>query len=260
MENFECKSCSAEPTGRINLARFLDRLDACFARGDLAAAGECLAFWENEARGYNDSCGLLSVLNEEIGYYRRTGEREKGLGAVSEALQLLQFKGLTDHISGATIFINAATTLKAFGKAEEGLPLYDTAAEIYKECGKTDSYEYAALLNNKAAALCELRRFDEGQATYEQAIAILEKEGKHDGEIAVSLVNLAHLYYDRDDTAFADVEALLDRAWEMINSPRQPHDANYAFILEKCAPSFRYFKREIEAEALEEVSKEIYGK
>ncbi|MBQ7661700.1 MAG: tetratricopeptide repeat protein [Clostridia bacterium] len=260
MENFECKTCSNEPTGKINLTRCLDKLDACFARGDLAAAGECLAYWEGEARNLSDNCGLLSVLNEEIGYFRRTGEREKGLSAVSEALELLKFKGLTDHISGATIFINAATTLKAFGKPEEGLPLYDTAAEIYKECGKTDTFEYAALLNNRAAALCELHRFDEGQAAYEAAIAILEKEGKHDGEIAVSLVNLAHLYYDRDDSAFAEVEALLDRAWEYINSPRQPHDANYAFILEKCAPSFRYFKREDEAQALEEVSKEIYGK
>ena len=86
----------------------------------------------------------------------------------------------------------------------------------------------------------------------------MKKEGRHDGEIAISLVMLAHLTYDRDENATDQVEKLLDEAWEYINSPRQPRDGNYAYILRKCAPSFEYFQRPEAAQALREVAKEIY--
>ena len=55
------------------------------------------------------------------------------------------------------------------------------------------------------------------------------------------------------------MEALLDEAWEYINSPRQARDGNYAYVLRKCAPSFEYFQRPEEAQALRDVAKEIYG-
>ena len=69
---------------------------------------------------------------------------------------------------------------------------------------------------------------------------------------------LAHLTFDRDDNAYDEVEALLDEAWEYINSTRQIRDGNYAYVLRKCAPSFDYFQRPIEAQALREVAQEIY--
>ena len=86
----------------------------------------------------------------------------------------------------------------------------------------------------------------------------MKKVGFHDGEIAISLIMLAHLTFDRDDTAYEKVEALLDEAWEYINSDNQPKDGNYAYVLRKCAPSFDYFQRPMEAQALREVAKEIY--
>ncbi|MBQ7455269.1 MAG: tetratricopeptide repeat protein, partial [Clostridia bacterium] len=174
-------------------------------------------------------------------------------------LRIVEQLGLGENPSGATIFINAATTLSAFGKPEDGLPLYARAARCYEACGKTESYEYAALLNNRANVLAQLRRWDEAEAGFRQAIDILRQEGQHDGDIALSLVSLAHLTFDRDQNAFAQVEALLDEAWEMLNSPRQARDGEYAFVLQKCAPSFDCFQRPLEAEALRDVAKEIYG-
>ena len=69
---------------------------------------------------------------------------------------------------------------------------------------------------------------------------------------------LAHLTYDRDDTAIEKVESLLDEAWEYVNSDNQPKDGNYAYVLRKCAPSFDYFQRLIEAQACRDVANEIY--
>lgn len=258
MTQTECRSCVREPSATISVARFLDRLDRCFARNDLAEAVSCISYWEQEARSLGDLKGLLTVINEQLGFYRRTGDRKAGLQAVRKAVELVGQLGMGDTISGATILVNAATTQKAFGEAREGLPLYEQAEGIYLAHQMEWSYEYAAMLNNQAAALCDLERYDEGETCYRKAIRILQREGAHDGEIAVSLVNLAHLTFDRDPTSYEQVEPLLDEAWEYINSRRQPHDGNYAFILSKCAPSFEYFGRRMEAAALREVAEEIY--
>lgn len=255
----KCRSCSKVDPGKIDIQRFITKLDDFFSTNDLKGAGEYLKYWETEAKAIGDPRGLLAVLNEEIGYYRRTNEAEPAIRAVFEAKELLDTNKLTENASGAVIYINMATTLSAFGRSEEGLPFYDSAEKIYTERGLESAYEFAALLNNKATALSKLKRYDEAEDCINKAVEILKAEGKHDGEIAVSLINLAHVIFDRDDTAYEWVEETLDLAWEYINSPRQPHDANYAFILSKCAPSLRYFKREIEAQALEDVAAEIYG-
>lgn len=243
---------------RIPVSRFIARLDACFARNDLTAAEECITSWTNEARALKDDRGLLTVLNEAVGFYRRTQNRDKALAAVTECQALLGKLGLLNQLSGATVLINAATTLAVFDQPDKALPLYEKAACCYEQSGKTDTYEYAALLNNRAAALHALKRFDEAEAHWLQAADILKKEGRHDGDIAISLVMLAHLTFDRDETAYDQVEALLDEAWAYINSPNQPRDGNYAFILTKCAPSFEYFQRHEAAQALREVAKDIY--
>ena len=255
----ECTGCSAENTSSVRVSRFIRRLDAYFATNDLAGAGQHLSFWEGEMRADGDTAGLITVLNEEVGYFRRTGDRENALRVTRDVLSMLDAFGADRHPAGATVLINAATTLKFCERPAEGLPLYDRAQAVYRENGKEDTFEYAALLNNKAAALCDLARYDEAEACNLRAIDSLQKIGGHDGEIAVTLVNYAHLLYDRNENDVPRVEKTLDAAWELLNSPRQPHDANYAFILSKCAPSLRYFGRTVEADALEAVAAEIYA-
>ncbi len=257
MKETQCPSCSKEPSGKINISRFMGKLNACFQVNDLKEAEKTVEYWEAEARSMGDRCGLLSVLSEQLGLYRRIGDREKALRAADLCAELLQ-KERTQGISLGTICVNLATTLCAFGREEEGLSYYDKAAALLS--GQEGSYEYAALLNNKASALCELCRYDEGEACLNKAIEILEKEGRHDGEIALSYISLAHLTFDRDGEAYEQVEKLVDLSWDYINSPRLTRDENYAFLMNKCAPSFRYFGREMEAYALEETAKEIYGR
>ena len=247
-----------DQTERIPISRFLSRLDACFDRNDRKGARECLRFWEGEARRLGDDRGLLTVLNEAVGYYRRTKKKTRALQAMEECLQLAEALGQTESASGATVFTNAATTLSFFGETARALALYDRAAACFTAQGQTASYEYAALLNNRAAIFNEQKRYDAAEADWRQAIDILKQVGYHDGEIAISLIMLAHLTYDRDETAVAQVEALLDEAWEYVNSDNQPKDGNYAYVLRKCAPSLDYFQRPDEAQACRDVAKEIY--
>lgn len=247
-----------EKSETIPVSRFIARLDSCYNRNDMKGARECLRFWEEEARRLDDRRGLLTVLNEAVGYYRRTKRKTRAMEAMEESLRLVQELGQTDTVSGATIYINAATTLSFFENEEEALELYKKAQDCFVKENRTQTYEYAALLNNRAAAFNELKRYDEAEADWLTAIEILKRIGYHAGEIAVSLIMLAHLTFDRDNTAYEKVEAILDEAWEYINSDDQPKDGNYAYILRKCAPSLDYFQRPIEAQACREVANEIY--
>ena len=241
----------------IDVSRFINKLDEHLTQGDMKGAKECLLFWEGEAKRLGDERGLLTVLNESVGFFRRTGDKDSALSAVKESLLLVDKLDLSKSISGATVFINSATALSSFGQKEEALKLYDKAALCFEKADMTFSYEYASLLNNKAATLYELLMYDEAKKDWLYAIDILKKIGFHDGEIAISLLMLAHLTFDSDGTAYEKVESLLDEAWEYLNSDNQPKDSRYADVLNKCVFSFEYFKRPMEANALREVIKEI---
>lgn len=166
-----------ERRDRIDVARFIGRLDECFNRNDMRSARECIEYWELQARQSGDDRGLLTVLNEAVGYYRRTQKKTKALSAMKESLSLVEELGLSENLSGATVYINAATTLSFFGRIREGLELYGKAEACYRKNGGTQSYEYAALLNNKAAALNELKLYDEAEEHWKSAVEILKKSG-----------------------------------------------------------------------------------
>ena len=243
----------------ISITRFIDQLDACFNRNNMKGARDCIRFWEEEARRLDDERGLLTVLNEAVGYYRRVKKKTRALEAMEESVALVEKLGLDKTLSGSTVFINSATTLAFFGQKEEALGLYRRAQECFAAQDATSTYEYATLLNNRAGTLHELKRYDEAEADYRAAVDILKEIGGHDGELAISLVMLAHVTFDRDHTAYDTVEPLLDEAWEAINADDIVRDGNYAYCLRKCAPSFDYFKRPIEAQAMRDVAKEIYS-
>ena len=242
----------------LDMRRFLAELDGCFNKNDMRGAKDCLTKWEADAREIGDDRGLLTVLNEAVGFWRRQQKKSRATAALEECLQLVPKLGLEDTLSGATIYINAATTRAFFGDPDGGLSLYDKAAACYEKNNAQKTFEYASLLNNRAGTLYGVKRFDEAEVCWRRAIAILQEIGGHAGEIAISLVMLAHLTFDRDDTAYDKVEPLVDKAWEYLNSDDQVRDGNYAYVLRKCAPSFDYFGRPMEADALREVAKEIY--
>ena len=113
----------ADKKEAIPVSRFIDKLDGCFAHNDMKGARECIQFWENEARRVDDRKGLLTVLNEAVGYYRRTQKRTRALEAAEECLKLVDALGLSETVSAATVYINAATTRSFFGNEEEALAL-----------------------------------------------------------------------------------------------------------------------------------------
>ena len=245
--NFGCGSCGVrrisadDPARGIPVRRVVEKLDACFARNDLAEAGRLLDYWRQEALHQKDLAGELSVVNEQLGYTRRVGDRDAGLAAVERAGALVEALGVEDTVSGATVLLNAATTLKAFGQAERALPLYDRAgAVLERELDGADPL-LAGCCNNRALALADLGGYEQAEQLFLRALDILSAGGGGQAEAAVTWVNLAHLYEDWLEDPFEKVEQCMERAEALLNDPAVPRDGNYAFVCSKCAPSFEQF-------------------
>ena len=253
----KCEGCSKEIVNKVPIRRVIEKLDGYFSRNDLKSAGELLEYWENEGRKLNDTIGTLEILNEEIGFYRRVNDKEKGLAAVEEALKIIENGRFLGSVSIGTIFVNCATTLKAFGFPEKAVALYNKAESIYNMYSQVEDFKRAALYNNAASSYSDLKVYDKAEAYYKKAINILEKTKENKGEIAVSYINLAHVYFGIDPCSEI-VNKCLDTAWEYLTAEGIVKDGNYAFVCSKCAPSYGYFGQFVREEFLKWEADTVY--
>ncbi|MEE0835699.1 MAG: tetratricopeptide repeat protein [Clostridia bacterium] len=255
-----CESCHGkmdEHSNRMPIKRVLKKLDEYFSRNDLAGAEKFLLFWDEEARLGGVPEELLDILNEEIGFFRRTGDTSRGMSAIQEAICIIEDGNIEKTSAIGTVYVNIATTLKAFGQSGKALLYYEKAFDIYSERLAEDDYNFAALYNNMALAFEDLALFSEAENSYRKAVKILRADGEHDAEIAVSLINLAHLY-DKAEYNTGMIYRLLDDAWEILSCNYLEKDGNFAFVCSKCAPSFVYFGQEERGEILKSEADAIY--
>lgn len=249
---------SGVPLGRIPVARIIEKVDALFGKNDYVEAGRVLVYWKTEAMALKDKSGELAMESELVGYYRKQNDRENGLASAARALALTDELGQADMASGATVFINCATAYKAFGMAEEALPLYRRAEQVYRRVLPSSDARYGGLYNNMALALVDLERYEEAEAAYRSALAVMERVPQGEAECAITYINLAHMYEVCGKES--DIKGCMAKAYELLQSDNLPHDGYYAFVLEKCAPSFGYFGDTAIYEALKKESENIYAR
>ena len=194
-----------------------------------------------------------------LGVYRKSENRKKAEAAVLRARELLKICELENSRSGATILINAATTMKAFGNPSAAKELYETAEKIYTDSGvPKDDPLIAALYNNYATTLTELCEFEKAERLYLLAREITEKSISTLPDCAVTLVNMAHLYEDWEGTESEKIEICLTRAEKILLGNDAEENSYLAFVLSKCAPSFEYFGFFIAAKEMNKKSRRLY--
>ncbi len=262
-----CSLCSGKdfyypeadaPLGRIPVERIISKVDSLFDRNDYAEAGRLLVYWKNEAAALKDKQGELSIQNELVGYYRKQNDAENGLSSVLRALELIETLEQSSLTSGATIYLNCATAYNAFGLTEESLPLYQRAEQIYKKHLSPDDARFGGLYNNMALTLVDLGRFAEAEAAYMSALRVMAKVPRGEAESAITYINLAYLY---ERTAGAEqIADCIKKARTLLQSKALPRDGYYAFVLEKCAPAFRYFGDAVLCDQMMKESNDIYAR
>lgn len=227
----------------IPVGRIIEKLDSYLNINDYDAAERHLKYWVTEADAGHDMRGKLTVLNEQIGLYRKTGKESECLHAVSDAFSLADSMDMEQSVTYGTTLINAATGYKAFRKAEDALPLYRKAREIYESSLDHDDGRLGGLYNNMASTLTELKEFREAEELYHKAIEIMEKQKNGELEVAITYLNLADLIVAESgfETREKDIEEYVRKAEELLNTESLPRDGYYAFVCEKCAPVFGYY-------------------
>lgn len=246
------------PKGRVPVDRIIAKLDAFFEKNDLEGAKKHLLYWRSEAKELGDKEGELSLVSEQIGLYRKTEEERDALEAVHRGIELVDSLTLSDTKSGATIYLNCATTMKAFGRAKEAIPYYEKATKVYERDLEKSDRRLAGLYNNRALAYADLGEIERAEKDYLAAIEVLEKTDGNENELAVTYVNYAHLC-ERDEkkSVFFPFE-LLDKAYALLTAEGVKKNGNHAMTCQKCAPSFAHFGMKEEAAFLKNRAKEIY--
>lgn len=249
---------SNAPKGRIPVDRVTAKLDVLLGKKDYDGAKAHLTYWLKEAEDLGDERGALAVLNEMTGFYRKTAMEKEGLEAVEKAVALCKKLALDDSAEGATVILNAATALHSFGKTEKALSLYEKAAKVYERELRADDARLAGLYNNRATSYASAGMLSEAEKGYLDALKILEKQDNSLNEIAVTYVNLAHVYEADGQKTFFDIKDALEKAYACLTDERIKKDAYHAFMCEKCAPSFEHFGYGDKGEDLLTRAKEIY--
>lgn len=163
-------------TVRIPVGRMIEKLDDYVDRKDYAAAERHLEYWLKEAENDHDREGRLTVLNEQIGLYRKIGKERECLLAISDALALADNLEMENTVAYATTLINAATGYKAFGRAEAALPLYRKAQINYESNLRADDGRLGGLYNNMALTLTEMKEYREAEKLFRQAIEVMKRQ------------------------------------------------------------------------------------
>ncbi|MBQ5567031.1 MAG: tetratricopeptide repeat protein, partial [Oscillospiraceae bacterium] len=148
----------------------------------------------------------------------------------------------------------------AFGENGRALALFEKARAVYEGNANTEPRLLGGLYNNMALTLAALRRFPEAHALYDRAMDVMGAVPGGALEQAITCLNRANAV--EDEFGLEDGESrifdLLDQASDLLDDPAAPRDGYYAFVCEKCAPTFSYYGYFLAAEELSKRAEKIY--
>ena len=223
--------------------RIMEKVDEYMSRRDYAGVERHLLYWLEEAKLGRDQKGELMIRNELIGHYRKVQDRAHALTQAEAALNLLDEIGFEGSITAGTTYVNAATAYQAFGENDRAFEIFERARNNYEAIPSLKPELLGGLYNNMALTLVSLKRFDEANELYRRAIETMANAEHGALEQAITYLNMANAAEDEKGLLDASetIDACLERAETLLNAPGIPHEGYYAFVCEKCAPTFEYY-------------------
>ena len=263
--------------------RIIDKMDEYMSRRDYRGAERHLLYWLEEAKLGGDLQGQLMLRNELVGHYRKTGQKEPAMESAAKALDLLRELDMENTITAGTTYVNIATACGAFGDHERAIRLFEKARAAYESSSQTETQLLGGLYNNMGLTCTELGRCEEALALYEKAADLMGRVPDGELEQAITYLNMANTVEVQMglEAGEQQINALVERAEELLKAKgeellgkgeaaltdgtdlramKQEERARlgyYAFVCEKCAPTFAYYGYFMTAESLTERSEEL---
>ena len=213
-----------QPPASFDAQAFLRGLDAIFDRhAGETEAGPYLEQAMADAENAGDDAGLLTVLNEAMGFYRSQGMHDKNQWIVQRTIELAARMGLAGTEAWATTLINCATAMRAAGQYDQAGDLYAQALDCARRVFAPTDRRLAALRNNLSMLYSETGRPAEAQRELEAALRILTDSSPDPGrdiDVASTHTNLALLLLGRAQAGRTD-----DRPSDAHDAEAAPADA-----------------------------------
>ena len=260
-EEPRCVLCMDQDAPKpIPQRRIREKLDEYMSRRDYAGAERHLKYWLAEARQNGDLRGEFFLRGEMMGHYRKAGDKEQAILNANEGLNLIEKLGFEGTISADTAYVNAATVYDAFDMPERSVELFEKARAIYESALDETDGRLGGLYNNMGLAYMALKRFGEAYEAFLKALDIMGKVENGALEQAITYLNLANAVELEHGLEKGEqkIGQYLDKAAALLDDPTLPRDGYYAFVCEKCAPTFDYYGWFLAAADLNERAKAIY--
>lgn len=187
----------------MDTQKVLAELDAIYASGDFAKAGDYLDEKTAAAQEEGDWRTEIMLNNEKMGLLRELGRTKDAIELYDETIAIFTEHGLTGTEAFAGTVQNGANAYRADGRHEEALHLFQVALDIYRGLLDPSDYRFAGLYNNLALVYQDEDDLDQAAEYGEKALAIIEKLPDSLQEQATSHVNLAELHSRRGNFALA---------------------------------------------------------
>lgn len=219
----------------FDVNEFLHGLDAIFdAHNAAEKAGPYLEQAAVDAENAGDEAGLLTVLNETMGFYRSQGRHKENQWIVQRALELAARMGLTTGTSEAwaTTLINCATAMRAAKQYDQAEDLYHQAQSVCRHSLAPTDRRLAALHNNLSMLYSETNRPDKAELELREALRIIEASSVNpdaDIDVASSHTNLSLTLLTEHKLEGAHWHAA--KALEIYRTGHLEHSAHYASAL-----------------------------
>ncbi|MCI1650684.1 DUF4037 domain-containing protein [Bifidobacterium tibiigranuli] len=179
----------------FDVNEFLAGLDAIFDAHDAGTKAEpYLQQALSDAENAADDAGMLTVLNETMGFYRSQGRHEDNQRIIQRTLELASRMDLQGSEAWTTTLINAATGMRAAGQYDRAENLYRQALDNATRTLSPTDRRMAALHNNLSMLYSETGQLPHAQQELETALHILETasvDATADIDVASTHTNLA---------------------------------------------------------------------
>lgn len=189
------------PKAAFDTDAFLNELDAIFDAHEGATKAEpYLLQAMTDAENAGDDAGLLTVLNEAMGFYRSQGRHEDNQWIVQRTLELALRMRLEGTEAWTTTLINAATSMRAAARYDQAEDLYRQAIDSARTTLKPTDRRMAALHNNLSMLYSETGRAADAERELNEALHILEAastDPTRDIDVAATHTNIALILLDR---------------------------------------------------------------
>lgn len=220
----------------MEINEVLKGLDSLFAQKKMSQVEPYLQEHLKNAMEAGDASGVITIVNELIGFYRSMSQHEKSMFYCEQILSFMQMCKLEGTVPYATTLLNVATANRAAGRKQEAMEYYKQVEAVYKENLETTDYRYAGLYNNMSLLYEEMKEYEKAVQALEKALAIIKDFGEQGRiELATTYTNLAACYMkwaEEGNTAdcFKQAEAYAKKAQETFGKEGES-DYHYGAIL-----------------------------